>query len=58
MEALMYAKSEDEYNIALNNVRKKIKSQELQDYIEKEVHPNRFHFVDCWIKVCRVHNLI
>ena len=51
MEAVMYAKSEAEYDIAIDNVRKKIRSQEQQDYIEKEVHPNRFHFVDYWIKV-------
>ena len=58
MEAVMYAKSEAEYDIAIDNVRKKIRSQELQDYIEKEVHPNRFHFVDYWIKVRQGHIFI
>lgn len=50
MRALVYAKTEDDYEKALSEVRKRVKSTDLQNYIDNEVHSNRKHFVDAWIK--------
>ena len=50
MSNLVYAKTEEDYNNALHEVRTQLTSQNHQNYVENEIHPNRFHFVDYWIK--------
>ena len=50
MSSLVYAKSEEEYNVGFEEVRSRCNSLDLQAYLENEVHAHRKHFVDFWIK--------
>ena len=55
MHTLVHAKTEESYTHALEEVRKRVKSTELQNYVLNEVHANRKHIVDYWIKNYPLH---
>ena len=50
MRAVVYSKTEEEYNVNIAEVRKRCTSTDLQTYVDKEVHALREHFVFAWIK--------
>ena len=47
---LLHSKKEKSYNLALNEVRKTVRSTELQNYVFQEVHANMMRIVEYWIK--------
>ena len=48
MFELLYAKTEESNDTALNEVRKRVRSTHLQKYIVQYAHSSRTHAVDCY----------
>ena len=45
---LLYAKMEESCYLALNEMRKRVRSAQLKNYIVQEVHASRIRIVDYW----------
>lgn len=55
MQKLLHANTKESHESALNEVRKRVKSTKLQNYVVQEVHSNKMHMVDYWIKAYPLH---
>ena len=50
LKSMVESNTEDEFNARFDEVRKRCPQQAHQDYLTKEVYPNRKHFVSFWTR--------